>query len=104
MVWASSQHGDLRAINHLLGWPAISETLAPNKVDAARLLANSLGRHHTPRKAQRRLQGRHKDPPSIGRGRHYIDLCVFLRGKTFPRGKSCILVSDAQGLDRMRCG
>ena len=46
----------------------------------------------------------HKDPLSMGRGRHDIDLWVFLRGKTFPRGKSCILVSDVQALDRMRCG
>ena len=68
MVWASSQHGGLRAINHLLGWPEVSETLAPNKVDAARLLVSSLGRHHTPKEGTAETPGEAQRPTISGEG------------------------------------
>lgn len=54
---------------------------------------------HTRGGSSRDSRGRHKDPHSVGRGRHHTDLCAFLRRKTFPRGKNCILVSDVQGLE-----
>ena len=68
IVWASSQHGSCRAINHVLGWPAISETLTPNKVDAVRLLASSPIRHHTPREGAAETPGNAQRPSVNGEG------------------------------------